>query len=425
MQFRIVTLSSALPVSDSLWSAVTNHQPAFFLPPWWIRGRWPPLRHLFPHAAANPFLVGPCARYASGQLAISARVSGAGWAGQWPVWNICWGRHIQPWRMLTWLLQRRDPAGGGEKKGWRKGGSSPSPGVTGKGWAERVILCQARPGSSLFLSDPISGWGSPPRQWGQLARTLQLLDSSSSFLCCSTGTNDFSPLCSALRFSGYCLCLLVSPSRSYLQLAPGVRPGQAAGDRSRGVAGGVLTAPRGSSAGAAQSWHPAWAVCCHKPGCHTSCHHTELGPGPGMPHVTCQQYSQISLECVLVFSMSSSSSHWRSVFWLALSSHVSQCHVTWLHCDESFLSFFKLFPPASSLNLSIRCPLPSAARPERRESQKFLFPLADTWLDPPTCDQALLLGSNLTPASSLSNPCVTFALRVVPGQWTVAADSEC
>ena len=109
----------------------------------------------------------------------------------------------------------------------------------------------------------------------------------------------------------------------------------------------------------------------------------------------------------------------------ALSSHVSQCHVTGPHCDESFLSFFKLFPPAYSLNLSIRCPLPSTARPERRESQKFLFPLADTWLDPPTCDQASLLGSNLTPASSLSNPCVTFALRVVPGQWTVAADSEC
>ena len=136
-----------------LWfSLIRCHQPParLFSSPMMDQGQMASTQASFPTCCSQPFpglAVRSLCQWTVGHQCQSIR---AGWAGQWPVWNICWGRHIQPWRMLTWLLQRRDPAGGGEKKGWRKGGSSPGPGVTGKGWAERVILCQARPGSSLF-----------------------------------------------------------------------------------------------------------------------------------------------------------------------------------------------------------------------------------------------------------------------------------
>ena len=177
--------------------------------------------------------------------------------------------------------------------------------------------------------------------------------------------------------------------------------------------------PAGAQQEPAQSrphhpWH--W----HRPMAATP--HVIMGPGArnATCHLSGRYEQQWPVACVLVFSMSSSSSLWyfeskyvmcrsSSLFrgsgdsWCFLSSHVSQCRVTWLHCDESFLSNFKLFLPACSLNLSIRCP---EWAEQRRESQKFLFPLAsDTWLGWPGS------GFNLTP----SNPHVTFALHV-PGQ---------
>lgn len=76
----------------------------------------------------------------------------------------------------------------------------------------------------------------------------------------STGTNDFFSPFSVAGFSGYC-SVLCSPHVPVSLISPVWPLGcgcQPAGDRSRGVAGGVLTAPRRSSAGAAQSWHPPW-----------------------------------------------------------------------------------------------------------------------------------------------------------------------
>ena len=162
MQFWIVTLSSALPVSDSLWSAVTNHQPAFFLPPWWIRGRWPPLRHLFPHAAANPFLVGPCARYASGQLAISARVSGLAGLDN-GLYEIYAGADTSSRGECSHgCFNGETQLGEGRKKAGEREGAAPAP-----GWRERVELsvsyCAKLGPAALYFTDPISGWGSPPR----------------------------------------------------------------------------------------------------------------------------------------------------------------------------------------------------------------------------------------------------------------------
>ena len=60
-----------------------------------------------------------------------------------------------------------------------------------------------------------------------------------------------------------------------------------------------------------------------------------------------------------------------------------------------------------------------AQKGENLKSFSFLWPGLDLIRQLVT---RLYSGSNLTPASSLSNPTVTFALRVVPGQWTVAAE---
>ena len=191
------------------------------------------------------------------------------------------------------------------------------------GWRERVepsvSYCAELAPAALYFSDPISGWGSSVRAAG--SDSGQLLDSSSSFLCCSTGTNDFfSPF--SVRFLWLLFCVWSAcPRVAHISAAgPWGEAASQAGDRSRGAAGGVLTAPRRSSAGAAQSWQPPWAGPELQP--HLVSSHCA---GPGARNATCHMSAPMSGDmtgassCVLVFSLSSSSSsYWHSVFWLMM-----------------------------------------------------------------------------------------------------------
>ena len=130
--------------------------------------------------------------------------------------------------------------------------------------------------------------------WPGLGATVGLV--IKLFVLSSTGTNDFFSPFSVAGFSGYCSVLcsphvpvsLISPL-----LAPGVRLPASRGQITRSGGRSLDCAPqelsRSRSVMASTMAWPGLAggsrpVCC----CHTSCHHTVRGPGPGMPHVTCQ-----------------------------------------------------------------------------------------------------------------------------------------
>ena len=121
------------------WSAVTNHQPAFFLPPWWIRGRCSLHRHLFPLQPSNPLLV-LVTTTRCWTVGHQTRLLGLGWTmGLGMKYMLC-GEWAAMWASTAQLGGR-----GGEKKqsGERKGGG-PGPGVSGKGW---VWACRIVPSS--------------------------------------------------------------------------------------------------------------------------------------------------------------------------------------------------------------------------------------------------------------------------------------